>query len=68
MTFDPALSMLADPMIDNSLLQDLFYAQDGTVSFGKEMYYQGNLSERKLTFCELIVLKFKFGMDFFDHG
>ncbi|KAK3784713.1 hypothetical protein RRG08_032166 [Elysia crispata] len=38
MTFDPALSMLADPMIDNSLLQDLFYAQDGTEQFDLDFF------------------------------
>ena len=29
------MSMLVDPLMDNSLLQDLFYAQAGTVSLIK---------------------------------
>ncbi|GFN84972.1 C2 domain-containing protein 3 [Plakobranchus ocellatus] len=41
-SFDPALSMLADPMMDNSLLQDLFYFQTANDMTAKDPCSNGN--------------------------
>ncbi|RUS85318.1 hypothetical protein EGW08_006919, partial [Elysia chlorotica] len=45
MTFDPAMSMLADPLMDNSLLQDLFYAQAGTEYCDPDFFHSKHYSQ-----------------------